>query len=396
MTLAGTISTLRVSGLPAGYPTEIENGDFKVRFVDRSIEVMSDMEVPLLKAIGGVDQFTAHTQKIEWQQKDTWSDRGNLGAQLTAAGVTLTIDEAAAHRYPRGSVLKSEDEYIWISAQASATTLTVVRGYAGSTDATHANGTEFRLVGFSEIEGADFTLRGSALHTQAYNFFSIIKMASAESWIQSQQESYVRTGATMPEMMADNMSQAWVGIEAQIIEGTRYAGAGAEAPPMSGGLRYFCTSGNGATIVDCAGAKLSRALIESALDDAYNKVGPMNMAKTMICGLGAKRTLYREFIEPYVTRGPSDTTGPTTNFTSMETEFGSFNIIGPYKRIEPDEMWIVNPSLIEVGRYGEVGRLHEGDLTTQGDYGKKFLFGMYGNKFRGIPGMVRLHNFTVD
>lgn len=395
MTPAGTIATMRVSGLPSGYPAEQE-ADVKVRFVDTSVEVLSDMEIPLLNAIGGPSQFQAPTQKIEWQQRDTWSDRGNLGAQLAGAGTTLTIDEASAHRYPRGSVLKIEDEYIWVSAQASTTTLTVGRGYAGSSDVTHASGVEFRLVGFTEVEGSDFQLRGSALHTQAYNFFSITKMASSESWIQSQQQTYVRSGPTMPEMMADNINQHWVGLEAALIEGTRYAGAGTTTPPMSGGLRYFVTSGNGAVVVDCAGQKLSRALIESALDQVWKNVGSMNMSRTVLCGLGAKRTLYREYIEPFVRRGPSDTTGPTTNFTSFETEFGSFNVIGPFKRIEEDELWIVNPALMECGTYGSIGRLHEGTLTTQGDYNKQFVFGMYGFKFKGIPGTVKLYNFTTD
>ena len=395
MSTAGTVSTLRQSGIPSGYPAEQEDG-YKVRFVDSSIELMSDTEIPLLQAVGGATQFQADNVKIEWMQRDTWTDRDNLGAQLTAAGVTLTIDGATAHRFARGVVLKCEDELIWVSALASTTTLTVVRGYAGTADATHVNGTEFRIVGFTEVEGVDFTLRGSALHTTSHNFFSIYKMASSETWVQARQSSYVRSGATMPEMMADNIAQTWVAIEGQLIEGQRYAGSGANAPAMSGGLRYFCTTGNGAGAVDAASSKLDGNMFMTALEARYSAVGQMNMGRTVLCGIGAQRTLYKEFIEPYQRADWGQTNSANRTFSRMLTEYGEITLIGPYKRIESDELWVINPAGIEVGTYADVGRLHTGTLTTQGDYSTEFLFGMYGNKVKQVPGMTRIHTFTTD
>jgi len=395
MVTAGTVSTLRQSGIPSGYPAEQE-ADVKVRFVDSTIELMADLDIPLLKAVGGADQFSADNTKFEWFLRDSWTDRDNLGAQLTAAGTTLTIDGSTAHRFSRGMVLKCEDELIWVSALASATTLTVVRGYAGTSDVTHVNGTEFRIVGFSEVEGTDFTLRGSALHTSAYNFFSIYKMAVSETWIQSQQSTYVRSGATMPEMMSDNIAQTWVAVEGQVIEGRRYAGSGVDDPSMSGGLRYFTTTANGAGEVDAAGAKLSGDMFMEALEARYMAVGQMNMGRTVLCGIGPQRTLYREFIEPYQRTDWGQTAGPNRQFTRMQTEYGELTLIGPYKRIEADEVWIVDTAGVEVGTYGTIGRLHEGELTTQGDYAKKFIWGMYGNKIKRIPASARIHSFTTD
>ena len=393
--MAGTVSTLRQAGVPSGYPAEQE-ADYKIRRVDASIELMSDQDIPLLQLIGGAGQFTSDTTKYEWMLADSWVDRDNLGAQLTQAGATLTIDGATAHRFSRGMVLKCEDELIWVSALASATTLTVVRGYAGTSDVTHVNGTEFRIVGFTEVEGVDFTLRGSALHTTAYNFFSMIKMASAETWVQSKQATYVRSGATMAEMEAANIAQAWVAVEGQIIEGRRYAGSAAEDPSMSGGLRYFCTTANGAGEVDAVGQKLNGDMFNEALQSRYLAVGTMHMGRTVLCGLGAQRTLYKEFIEPYQRADWGQTATPNRTFTRMLTEFGEITLVGPYKRIESDELWILNPAGIEVGTYEQFGPLHVGELTTQGDYSKKFLFGMYGNKVKLIPGMTRMHTFTTD
>lgn len=393
MTVAGTISTLRVTGVPGGYPAEQE-ATVKVRWVDQALEVMSDVETPLLKAVGGIDQFTADNTKIEWVLYDTWTDRGNLGAQLTAGGTTLTWSAAISHRIPRGTVLKCENELIWVSAQASTTTSTVVRGYAGTTDATHLNGLEVRIVGFTEVEGTAVTLRGSALRTMPYNYFSVYKTGVSESWMQTEANIYTRNGATTPEMIADTIAQFMVMMEAALIEGERYEGASTTAPPMSGGLRYFGTSGNGATVIDCGGAKLSRALLNQGFDGTYRQVGQAKMARTVLSGIGAKRVLYEEFIQPSG-RINSNDVSISQNFTSLENEYGRFDVIGPFKRIPENELWIVNLALIEVGRFGQLGRLHEFDIATNGDFNTKGLYGAYGNKFKGIPGLVRLHNFVT-
>lgn len=394
MTVAGTVSTLRVTGVPSGYPAEQE-ATVKVRWVDTALEVMADYDVPLLKALGGTSQFQADNTKFEWVLYDTWSDRGTLGAQLTAGGTTLTISAATAHRFPRGTVLKLESEYVWVSAQASTTTLTVVRAYAGSSDVTHLNGVEFRVVGFTEVEGANVTLRGSALRTVPYNYFSIYKTGVSESWAQREANVYTRSGPTTAEMMADTISQLMVMMEAQIIEGQRYEGASATTPPMSGGLRFFGTSANGATVIDAGGAKLSRALINQAFDGSFNAVGAGKMARTILGGVGAQRVLWQEFVQPIVRTTQNDQSH-IERFTRLANEYGEFNFLGPFKRIPTDEIWGVSIPLIQMGQYGTLGRLHEFEIPTSGDFSSRGLYGMYGNKLKGIPGIFRIHNFTTS
>jgi len=393
MTVAGTIDVLRVTGVPSGYPAEQES-NVKVRFVDGALEVMSDFDVPLLKAVGGIDQFTANNTKFEWILYDTWTDRGNLGAELAQAGTTLTWSAAISHRVPRGTVLKIDDELIWVSAQASTTTSTVVRDYAGTADVTHANGAVVRIVGFTEVEGASVTYRGSALRSVPFNYFSIYKTAAKESWMQSEAGIYTRSGATLPEMQADNVAQFMVMIEAAIVEGERFEGTGATDPPMSGGLRFYGTTANGATVVDAGGAKLDRSILNTGFDGSFNQVGLSKMARHVICGVGAQRVLYEEYIQPTARGGMKDQS-IGENFTGLQNEYGSFSFVGPYKRVPTNELWMVNMALIEVGHFGNLGRMHEFDITTDGDFNAQGLYGAYGNKYKGIPGLVRIHNFTT-
>jgi hypothetical protein len=355
---------------------------------------MSDYDIPLLNRLGGPSSFRTDNTKIEWILYDTWSDRFDLGATLALAGTTLTISGSKAHRFPRGTVLKCESELIWISAQASATTLTVVRGYAGTTDIAHANGTECRVVGFAEVEGVDIVLRGSALREVPFNYHSIYKTGNSESFAQQEANIYTRSGPTMTEMMADNVQQYAVGLEAMLIEGERYEGSSTEDPPMMGGLRYYGTSANGATVIDAGGAKLSRSILNQAFDGTYDAVGTAKMARTVLTSKGAKRVLYEEYGQPIV-RANEGTTVFRENLTTLENEYGQFDVIGPFKRIAEDEVWMVNTALITAGHFGTLGRLHEVMIPTSGDYTSRGLYAMNTAKFKGIPGLVRVHNFTV-
>lgn len=394
MTVAGTVSTLRVTGVPSGYPSEQES-NVKVRFVDEGFEVMGDLETPLLSRVGGPNQFQVDNTKYEWVLGDTYSDRGDISGAHSNSVTTLTLDGAYAHRFPRGTVLKIEDELVWVSAQATTSTLTIVRAYAGTSAAAHASGVEFRVAGFSEVEGTSITLRGSALRDVPYNHLSIYKTGSSESWMQSEAAIYGRRGATMPEMMADSLAQFWVDVEAAVIEGQRYAGSGTTDPPMTGGLRFFGTSANGATVIDCGGAKISSALLNTGFDGSYDAVGASKMSHTVLTGVGAMRALRDDFISPFGNLSANDQRA-VQRFTNLENEYGSFEFMGPFKRIPADEMWIVNTALIEVGHFGQLGRFHEFGIATDGDFNSMGIYGAYGNKFKGIPGIVRLHNFVTS
>lgn len=394
MVVAGTVATMRVTGVPSGYPAEQE-ANIKVRFVDDALEVMSDYDAPLLKAVGGIAQFVTNNTKHEWVLGDTWSDRGLISGSHDDSTTTLTLVKAIAHRFPRGAILKIEDELVRVLAAPTTSTLTILRGYAGSSAAAHASSTEFRLVGFTETEGTTITFRGSELRTLPYNYHWIFKTGAAESWAQTEANVYSRQGATIPETMANTIKEFMVAAEASLIEGERYEGTSDTDPSWAGGLRYFGTSANGATVIDCGGAKLSRAIMNEAFDGSFNQVGQMNMARTVLCGVGAQRILWEEYKQPTIRTSPTDETH-REGFSTLMNEYGTFNFVGPYKRIPTDELWIVNTALIEVGHYGNLGRLHEFELPTNGDYNAKGMYGMYTNRIKGIPGLVRVHNFTTE
>ena len=100
MTVAGTVSTLRVTGVPSGYPAEQES-NIKVRFIDTALEVMSDYDTPLLKRLGGVSQErVALVQRLEAEARMTLLDgclaTGILAALVLNAAIGLWWADPAA------------------------------------------------------------------------------------------------------------------------------------------------------------------------------------------------------------------------------------------------------------------------------------------------------------
>lgn len=105
--MGGTIQTLRVGGVPGGYPAEID-ATIKVRFVDDSeIINLSDLSTDFLKLIGGVSQFTFDNEKHEWPEHDIWARRlashGTLDGTSGTDNLTIT---GQAHRYPIGTPMR--------------------------------------------------------------------------------------------------------------------------------------------------------------------------------------------------------------------------------------------------------------------------------------------------
>ena len=89
--MSGTTATLRVAGLPSGYPAEIDS-TVKVRWVAPLLVNMSERSVDLLKYLGGVEQFSFNNTKIEWVQDDTWNRRPSVtGTPLGSGGTAFTV-----------------------------------------------------------------------------------------------------------------------------------------------------------------------------------------------------------------------------------------------------------------------------------------------------------------
>jgi hypothetical protein len=85
---------------------------------------------------------------------DTYTDRTDTITDAFTDTVSTTTAVATAANWQPGDIFLIDSEQVWISA-ISGTTITVVRGYNGTTAATHADNSVITRIGRARIDGDD-------------------------------------------------------------------------------------------------------------------------------------------------------------------------------------------------------------------------------------------------
>ena len=123
----------------------------------------------------GKFNFTNRDGKVyEWLE-DNWNDRTDTVASGLSSGTTTTtcVITTAALFQP-GDVWLIESEQVWVSAM-SGTTATIVRGFGGSTAATHADSTAMTRISRARIDGDDADNSPSTEVSSNYNYTQILQ-----------------------------------------------------------------------------------------------------------------------------------------------------------------------------------------------------------------------------
>jgi len=125
--------------------------------------------------------------KHEWLEDTIVDAKDTLGAMYTAGGGTLTVTDFTL--YKKGMVLKIDNELFRVSATPTANPVSVSTGYAGSTNANHANAATVTFVGYAITEGADPEQFNTTNRTNLFNYQQVfqeaITVSDFEQWVQT-------------------------------------------------------------------------------------------------------------------------------------------------------------------------------------------------------------------
>lgn len=355
--MAGTPLTLRTAGIPGGYPAELD-ADVKVRFVAPLLVNMSERSVDLLKYFGGVEQFVYDNSKLEWVEDDIWNRRPTLtGTPLASAGTALTLT-GQSHRYPVGTVLFNitKGEYVRVTAVADANTLTVTRDVATALGSTPAwASTDEVIVGaFTMHEDDNWTYRPTSIFNLPYNLTQAAHVGVQATYRRQSTAFYGLQGSDLDNQTANTVAEQFVAIEDAFVHGYRFAGS-ASVPSMAGGLKFYVTAANGASVTDLAGAPLTRADIDNNFQALFYKVGMEKVARTIITSAWGKRK-----ISSFFSAGERLTTGQTEAGVAIDrfnSDFGPVDIL-VHTALAKNEMLFVHRENHRIGHFGELGRPH--------------------------------------
>ena len=399
--MAGSATVLRPAGYPSGYPAEID-ANVKIRWVDNLLVNMSERSTDLLKFIGGPSQFTFDNPKVEWVEDDVWSRRLTISSICTVSNTSL-VATGQAHRYPKGTLLYNPrtGEVVYVSAQADANTLTIVRDADGqSNDAQMETTDELLVQGQVMHETDSWAFRANAIFQLPYNYAQAQHVGIHVTFRRQATALYGLRGTDLDYISANTVAEQFVAMEMALANGRRYVGASTK-PAQMGGFRFFIKDGgsseSGSAITsDLNSAALTRKDIDDDLQEGFYAVGPEKMANTLIVPAWAKRKI-TDFWSSAERLGPlAGTAGIAID--RFRTDFGDINVL-MHTAVPKNQMYFINRDSIKMGHFAGLGRPHLLQLAAPSATGPRVERAFYADvscMVKGLEGMGILHSFSTS
>ena len=166
------------------------------------------------------------------------------GAVASTSNGTVTIDASDDHKFAvNGSIVVNSEtgEVMHVTADTTATTLTVTRNIGGTTHQIADNAPLF-IAGFAAQEGGNSPTAISFDATVASNYTQIFRTAFAVT--NTMQSTYLRTGDKLDEAMTKALKLHMSDIERAMFFGVKHEANGSTAQPTryTGGLLNSLTN----------------------------------------------------------------------------------------------------------------------------------------------------------
>lgn len=227
----------------------------------------------------------------EWLE-DTYPSRSstlNDASNITNSTTTTTIAVNNVARFQVGDVVQIDSEYVHVTS-ISGGTLTIVRGFGGTTQATHASTSTANIRFTARLEGDDSDNSPTEEATSTTNCTQIFHKEILMS----------RNAQTIPTY---GMSDPWAyemnkkmdvlmeELDRVPFYGKRAVGSATTAR-AAGGFQQFISTNS----TDLNSAALTRKAIDDLLEDCWDNGGRPNV---IFCGAWAKRkinSMYEGFV----------------------------------------------------------------------------------------------------
>lgn len=258
--------------------------------MDPIIDLLDPTDLPfqngtLLGGQSALSRGTADNKKMEWQDDSLLDSVStiNEGGTFSNSDTTLTVTDGT--RFKVGDVIRIDTEHLYVSA-VSTNDLTVTRGYAGTTAATHADGSRVLAVGQALPEGNDAIEASHVDRTLRYNMTQIFgpRKVRATGTEQNMPKYGLVQGGEMLYQLDKEMIEMAKQVERAIIYGQRYDDA-ADQRTMGGFLYYIASN------IDSTNTSLTEDAIGDQLEAMYGAGATPGQAWTLACNLKNKRVL---------------------------------------------------------------------------------------------------------
>lgn len=324
--------------------------------IDWSKKVVQREDAPLWLAIGRGKAPEYPVVKLPWGWSYPDSDGDQLNGAISSTSATAWVVDDAS-KFQVGNLALCESEIVRLTAVNEDTnTLTVDRGYAGTTAATHVDNMSIIILppAIAELQATPISVR--TLGESDYNYmqqmeFGIEFSHRAEVIPTLESRSLKVTGQMAAEVKKKMTKTIPNFLENALLFGSRAIGTTANASTMGG---IFATS----SFVTTSNTSLSGALtygtlmsnIQTVHNLVGNEMGRTIMAHPQVCAI------ISSFFEDTRRTSGSDTSIKTYWKTIDTGWFGEFTLMPNYKMqktaangdVALDKLLVFNPSDLEV------------------------------------------------
>jgi len=301
------------------------------------IALLSPTEVPFVQRIGldgDPGKFRVEnwpSTQVKWFEDEVRALTVGLGAAITTTtGTSVTLATGAGWNVMVNDVVKVDDEYMYVTAR-NADTLTVTRGFWGSTAATHASSASVTRVTQAALEGATFETSGTSVPTAQYNYTQIFRDV-----IRISNSELVQSRYGIEDVLAYQTSVKTADIM-RLVEKAAFTGirsAGSESTPRTmGGLTYFITTNT----ASMSNNYITETAILNMVRTIYESSG--QTPSLLVCGPLTAQTIDTLWEGKVVVQPSSDAVGMLTR--RIVTRYGDLEVLSSHL-CPPDKAFILN------------------------------------------------------
>lgn len=361
------------SGSMNQYSTGVSGGttpsDLFIRDVPDWVDKLERTDVPLQKLFGSEGAPSTPMLKAEWG----WGSPDPYSTTITEAiagtGDT-TITVADGSYFQVGDLFLIDNEILRCTG-ISGDDLTVTRGFAGTTAATHSDNAAVYIMGPAVVESADDADSPFTQGEVDFNYHQIMSFTWSLSARADKVPTYEHRNANRfnAELKKKMEYTAPVRMELTYLLGQRALGT-ASSPSSLGGLRqasYITTR------TDLSSAILTETDLMSNLQTVHNLVGPSLMPDTIICSPFTARVISSWYND--TRRTTMSDTKANVKFTEIETWFGPVKVVPHYlmSTVANDKLYIINPKEFKKRPLASGTGWNTGEYTTQGWHRRGYL-----------------------
>lgn len=352
-----------------------------------ALDILRATDTPLLKLIGRDSTRTpVRNTKHEWLEDDLRGQTTNAitsGLTNTTDPVTTSITTGDGVKFRTDDIVRVENELMLVTA-TGASSLTLSRGYGGSTNASHGSGILITLIAPAIKQG--ITTPGEARTTTKsgkFNYTQIFEETVKSSKTNQSTNKYTKQD-DVEYQIANQMEVLGTNMEKVLLYGRKVAPAAGVAGAMDGIRAVLSTN-----VYDKSGAVLTQTMMEDALQDVWSAGA---RASHMFVNSAQKRRI-NSFLDSYRQAGYNDEKLGNT-VSRYDTDFGGVTVVLD-RWMPTDEVLIIDASRIGFGPLnGRALSMMKLPVTTK-ETDVWEISGEYTSEVRLEKSHARIHNLST-